>query len=81
MYQIENRVRYSETDADGFLTMTGIINYFQDCSIFHSEDCGVGVQWLKKRTQSLDVVFVENPGRSQPQVWRENSDQYLAVCF
>ena len=49
MYQIENRVRYSETDADGFLTMTGIINYFQDCSIFHSEDCGVGVQWLKKR--------------------------------
>ena len=49
MYQLESRIRYSETDADGFLTMTGIINYFQDCSIFHSEDCGVGVQWLKDR--------------------------------
>ena len=49
MYQIENRIRYSETDENGFLTMTGIINYFQDCSIFHSEDCNVGVDWLRER--------------------------------
>lgn len=46
MYQIESRIRYSETDDSGFLTMTGIINYFQDCSTFHSEDCGVGVSYL-----------------------------------
>ena len=48
MYRLDSRIRYSETDEDGFLTMTGIINYFQDCSTFHSEDCGVGVEFLKE---------------------------------
>lgn len=48
MYQLESRIRYSETNEAGFLTMTGIINYFQDCSTFHSEDCGVGVAFLEK---------------------------------
>lgn len=48
MYRLDSRIRYSETDEDGFLTMTGIINYFQDCSTFQSEDCGVGVEFLKE---------------------------------
>lgn len=48
MYTLESRIRYSETDADGMLSMAGIMNYFQDCSTFHSEDSGVGVSYLKK---------------------------------
>ena len=34
MYQFESRIRYSETGEDGCLTLTGMINYLQDCSIF-----------------------------------------------
>lgn len=48
MYTLESRIRYSETDADGMLSVTGIMNYFQDCSTFHSEDSGVGVSYLKE---------------------------------
>lgn len=48
MYSFKSRVRYSETGEDGRLTLTGMINYMQDCSTFHSEDCGVGVEYLKK---------------------------------
>ena len=47
MYQFESRIRYSETGEDGCLTLTGMINYLQDCSIFQSEDMGVGVIWTK----------------------------------
>ena len=47
MYRLDSRIRYSETDEEGFLTMTGIINYFQDCSTFQSEDCGAGLEFLK----------------------------------
>ena len=48
MYTFESRIRYSETDSDGELTMASLINYFQDCSTFHSEDLGLGVECLKK---------------------------------
>ena len=46
MYTFDSRVRYSETDEEGRLTVTGIINYMQDCSTFQSEDARVGVEYL-----------------------------------
>ncbi len=48
MYQMQSRIRYSETDMDAKLSITGIMNYLQDCSTFHSEDSGVGLAYLEK---------------------------------
>lgn len=48
MYSFKSRVRYSETDKDGFLNLESIIDYFQDCSTFHSEALGLGVEYLKE---------------------------------
>lgn len=48
MYTFESRIRYSETDSEGKLTMASLINYFQDCSTFHSEDLNLGVEYLKR---------------------------------
>lgn len=48
MYSIKQRVRYSEADHTKHLTLTGIINYFQDCSTFQSEDIGVGIDYLER---------------------------------
>ena len=49
MYTFESRIRYSETDSEGKLTMASLINYFQDCSIFQSEDVGLGIHYLKNK--------------------------------
>lgn len=49
MYTFESRVRYSETDEKGLLSIAGIVDYFQDTSTFQSEDLGVGVRYLKER--------------------------------
>lgn len=43
MYEFESRVRYSETDTKGQLTWLALMDYFQDCSVFHSEAVGLGV--------------------------------------
>lgn len=51
MYTFQSRIRYSETDEDGRLRLNALINYFQDCSTFHSEDCGIGLEWLKQRNR------------------------------
>lgn len=46
MYSFDSRIRYSEVDFHKKLTLTGIANYFQDCSTFQSEDLGLGVDAL-----------------------------------
>lgn len=52
MYEFQSRVRYSETDVDAKLSITGIMNYFQDCSTFQSEDCGVGLEYLERERKA-----------------------------
>ena len=48
-YSFSGRVRYSEIGENGRLTLPGILNYFQDCSTFQSEEVGLGLEVLKNR--------------------------------
>lgn len=48
MYSFDSRVRYSEVDESQQLSVTGIINYLQDCSTFQSEDLELGIDYLRK---------------------------------
>ena len=48
MYSFESRVRYSEIDEKRQLSLTGILNYLQDCSTFQSEDLQVGIDYLSQ---------------------------------
>ena len=46
MYEFNSRVRYSEIDHHGSLTIPALINYFKYCSTFQSEDVGHGTKVL-----------------------------------
>lgn len=48
MYSFKSRVRFSEVDSKENLTLSSLVNYFQDASTFHSEDVGVGIDYLRK---------------------------------
>lgn len=48
MYTIDSRIRFSEIDHTRKITLPAIINYFQDCSIFQSEEIGYGFEYLKE---------------------------------
>lgn len=48
MYTWDGRVRFSEVGEDKRLTLDGVLNYFQDCSTFQSEDLGNGIDALRK---------------------------------
>lgn len=52
MYFFDSRIRYSEADSEGNLTLNALLNYFQDCSTFQSEDLGIGVGYLMERGQA-----------------------------
>lgn len=47
-YSFSGRIRYSEIDEYGRLTLYSLINYFQDCSNFHAEDVNVGLKWMEE---------------------------------
>lgn len=47
-YEFGGKVRYSEIDHRGTMTLPSLINYFQDCSTFHSEEIGAGMERLKR---------------------------------
>lgn len=49
MYNYQSRIRYSELDETGHLKIESLLDYLQDCSTFHSEDLGLGVEYLKDR--------------------------------
>lgn len=49
MYTIDSRVRYSEVDVKRRLTLEALMNYYQDCSTFQSEDCGAGLDYMYDR--------------------------------
>jgi len=47
MYSFESRIRYSEVNEKNEVDLSTIINYFQDCCMFHSEDVGFGLRYRK----------------------------------
>lgn len=51
MYTFKSRVRYSEVDQNGKLSIGALLNYFQDCSTFHSEDIGLGFSYMSGKKQ------------------------------
>ncbi len=46
MYSFDSRVRYSECDGGATLSVCALVNYLQDCSTFHSESIGLGVNHM-----------------------------------
>ena len=46
MYHFDTKVRFSETDRERKLTLESIVDYFQDCSTFQTEELGVGFSYL-----------------------------------
>lgn len=69
MYSFDSKVRYSEVGEDKKLTLNSIINYFQDCSTFQSEELGVG---LSRMEQEHRVWVLSS--------WQIVIERYPALC-
>ncbi len=67
MYSFDGRVRFSETDSSGKLTLLSLLDYFQDCSTFQSEDLGIGMDYLREHglvwvVSAWQIVVERYPG-------------------
>ena len=48
MYSFDSRIRYSEVDSSAKLTIESLIDYFQDCSTFQTQDGPASMEYLRK---------------------------------
>ena len=48
MYEYGVRIGYSRVDEKKNLTIAGLIDLFQDCSTFQSEDLGIGLDYCRE---------------------------------
>ena len=85
MYKWDGRVRFSEIGEDKRLTLDSIVNYFQDCSTFQSEDLGNGMEVLEGMHRvwvltSWQIVVNEYPKLGEKIVtgtWPYNFQRFL----
>lgn len=68
-YEFEGRVRYSEIDHRGTMTLPALINYFQDCSTFHSEMVGLGMEHLRQEKKAWVLSY-----------WQILVERYPKLC-
>ena len=59
MYSYNSRVSYSQVNENQELTFTALVDYMQDCSCFHSDDVGVGLDYLIPRQLGWFVTNYE----------------------
>ncbi len=71
MYSFTSRIRYSETDEKGLLSLAGMMNYMQDCSTFQSEEIGRGLHYLKEQKRAWWVNSWEIEIRRLPALGEE----------
>ena len=57
MYRFYDRVRFSEMDENGQMTIPAIMNIFQDCSDYQSEELGIGHSFLASRQRAWVLSF------------------------
>ena len=68
-FEFDARVRYSEIDHRGTMTLPALINYFQDCSTFHSEAIGLGMNRPKQERKAWVLSY-----------WQIIVNRYPGLC-
>jgi acyl-ACP thioesterase len=69
MYTFDSRIRDSEVDKDAYLTIESLIDYFQDCSTFQTQDGPATMEYLKER----NIAWVLNS-------WQIVINRYPKLC-
>ena len=68
MFTFDSRIRFSEVGMDRKLSPESLIDYFQDCSTFQSEELGVGFDYLDSMHCAWIINYWEIEIRRRPRL-------------
>ena len=66
MYSYETRIGYTQVASNGYITPQALLDEFQNCSNFQSDDLGVGLKYLVEHKHGWilayhEVLFLKRP--------------------
>ena len=67
-YSFDSRIRFSETGTDRRLTIDSLVDYFQDCAVFQSEEIGFGPKVWDERQAAWVIVTWRIRVKEYPQI-------------
>lgn len=57
MYQYSRRIGYSDLGNTGRISPGEVVDLFQDCSTFQTEDLGIGISYMQKQHRAWIMAF------------------------
>ncbi|MDD6347492.1 MAG: thioesterase [Lachnospiraceae bacterium] len=67
-YTFNSKIRYNEIGPDGCLKLGGLVDYFQDCAVFHSMSIGFGPDLIQGVRSGWMIVAWRIFVRSYPRL-------------
>ena len=71
MYSFTSTVRFSECDNTSKLTYTAMVNYLQDCAVFHSKVRGASLEYLQANGMAWMISSWQIKIHEMPSVYDE----------
>ncbi len=71
MYTFDSRIRYSEVDKNAILTLESLIDYFQDCSTFQTQQGPADIAFMKERNVAWVLNFWQIEVKRLPRLCEE----------
>ncbi len=71
MYSFDTRIRYSECGVNKKLTLPALVNYFQDCSTFHSAGTEGSWEALMEKGMAWMILFWQIEVERYPALYEE----------
>lgn len=56
MYELRERIRYSQLDSYGGMSLKALLDIYQDCATMHTEDVGYPMDWFIENDRGWFVI-------------------------
>ena len=76
VFEMDEIVRYSQTDRELRLTVPALLDFFQDAATFQAGEAGVGVDVLNANGRNLSLPF-QQPFR-KPKLLHQNAGRRVS---
>lgn len=81
MYEFTSRVRFSEVDPELNMTIPALLSRMQDCSVFHSDSVGYGVQPASRADHGWIIISWQIDIRKCPKLGEAITTRTMAVAM
>lgn len=59
MYELKERIKYSQLESTGGLSLKALLDIYQDCATLHTQDVGFPMDWFIDNDRAWFVIYYQ----------------------